>query len=145
MRWDEQLMKSHGIIASFANGKHNCLRIVESANPQFPNGYVIIRVNDHCFMSLTRVEQEQIMMNESIESIETIPFEMWLLEKAEQQKEKKRAKNRVANLTDEQLQKKREKDRLRIKSPAEMERQRLRNRVENMTPDRIESFRFANQ
>ena len=110
LRGLDKLMQSYGIKAVFIKEKQNCLRIVESENScLYQIGYVVIGVNGHCFMTMTKAEQVKILTNEDIVSVETMPFDAWVDMKVEMQKEKKRAKLRVENMTMEQILKQREK------------------------------------
>ena len=88
LRGVDKLMESHGIKAVFIKEKQHCLRIVESVNSSvYQIGYVVIGVNGHCFISMTKAEQLELLKNEDIGSVETMPYDAWVENKVEMQKE----------------------------------------------------------
>jgi len=75
----DKLIESHGITAVFINEKRHCLRIIESRNlTLFQIGFVIIGVNGNCFTTLSKVEQLEILRNERILIVETMPYDIWV-------------------------------------------------------------------
>ena len=134
----DKLIESHGIIAVFNNEKKNCLRIIESRNPSlFQIGFVIIGVNGNYFMTLSKAEQLHILQNERILIVETMPFDVWVNTKVDMAKEKKRANDRVENMSPDQIMKKRERNLFKNMTPEQVMRSRERGlkNYKDMSPE----------
>ena len=140
----DDLQKKFKIRIQFPS-RTDCCKIIASENLLHPYGNVIVEVNEFRLQGLTKFNQLQILTNETIATIRSIPEENWKVEKASIALEKKRARERVANMSAEQIARKRSKKQVANMSDKRIEATRSSHQVANMSEERIEVARSSHQ